>query len=199
MGQSEFDRYCDQLLDHGHFESVATIDLVLDRVCINVLSRASAVSALRGSPLQFDSTDHGLAILDSIQNPMMVYRPKGSEKLSVISGLFTYHRLMQQRTTSTPVISVPVFLLDKAPKPDQRELLVLHELTRSLLRQCFINSSSLIADYLYAWFDCGPEQRLFEMDKWRALFPQLTTKAELCRWLEISSKTFIPTTRSSGP
>ena len=193
MRHPEFAQYCERLPERGRFESVPLSTLILDRVCEKVLDRGSIVAALRGRSLPCTAEDHGTAVLDSIQSPIMGYRPKGSEKVAVIAGFFTYHRLLQQQATSKPIVAVQVFLLDKAPKPDLRELLFLHELTRSLLRQCFTHSTATIADYLHAWFDCRAESSLFELDKWRQLFPQLRTKADLCAWLEISSKTFIPT------
>ncbi|MCJ7977640.1 hypothetical protein LOS88_10595 [Aeromonas veronii] len=126
-----------------------------------------------------------MAVLDSIQSPIMGYRPKGSEKVAVVAGIFTYHRLLQQQATSKPIAAVQIFLLDKAPKPDLRELLLLHELSRSLLRECFTHSTATIADYLHAWFDCRAESSLFGSDKWQQLFPQLRTKADLCGWLQL--------------
>ncbi len=193
MGRSEFAQYCERLRERGQFELVPLSTLILDRVCEKVLARGAIVAALRGRSLPCTAEDHGMAVLDSIQSPIMGYRPKGSEKVAVVAGIFTYHRLLQQQATSKPIVAVNVFLLDKAPKPDLRELLFLNELTRSLLRQCFTHSSATIADYLYAWFDCRAESSLFGSDKWQQLFPQLRTKADLCGWLEISSKTFIPT------
>ena len=123
---------------------------------------------------------------------MFGYRPKGADHILIVSGIFTYHRLLQQNTTSRPIDAVVVIMLDKPPKPDIRELLVLHELTRALLRQCFTHSTSTIADFIYAWFDCSHDGSLFALEKWQILFPQLTTKSEFCRWLNLSSKTFIP-------
>lgn len=192
MKPSDYSNFCDRLLESGRYEQVSVSSLRLDRVCQTVLDRASFVASLRGRPLQFTQADHGAAILDSVQNPIMAYRPKGSDHISIVSGVFSYHRLLQQQATSRPVEVVPVFLLDKPPKPDIRELLVLHELTRSLLRQCFTHSSATIADFLYCWFDCDHDSSLFSMDKWQILFPQLTTKTDLCHWLALSSKTFIP-------
>lgn len=188
-----FARYCDNLLEHGRFEIVPFSSLKLDRMCKSVLERAAVTSALKGKPLTVDAADHGAALLDSIQMPMMVYRGSGSEQVTIVCGVFTYHRLIQQQATARTVLSVPVFLLNKPPAPDIRELLLLHELTRNLLRNCFINSSAKIADYLYAWFDCRAEESLFAMEKWQRLFPSIKTKSDLCHWLELSSKTFIPT------
>ena len=166
MRHPEFAQYCERLPERGRFESVPLSTLILDRVCEKVLDRGSIVAALRGRSLPCTAEDHGTAVLDSIQSPIMGYRPKGSEKVAVIAGFFTYHRLLQQQATSKPIVAVQVFLLDKAPKPDLRELLFLHELTRSLLRQCFTHSTATIADYLHAWFDCRAESSLFELDKW---------------------------------
>ncbi|HDN9017369.1 TPA: hypothetical protein P2I01_004294 [Aeromonas salmonicida] len=180
-------------MSQGQFEQVPLSVLRLDRVCQRVSDRASIVSGLRGKPLHYAAGDHGAAILDSIQMPIMAYRSKGSEHVTIVSGVFTYHRLLQQQATSRPVELIPVFMLKKPPRPDIRELLILHELTRSLLKHCFTHSSAKIADYLYAWFDCSNETSLFATDKWLQLFPQLTTKTDLCNWLELSSKTFIPT------
>ena len=193
MRHSEFAQYCERLPERGRFESVPLSTLILDRVCEKVLARGAIVAALRGRSLPCTAEDHGMAVLDSIQSPIMGYRPKGSEKVAVVAGIFTYHRLLQQQATSKPIAAVQIFLLDKAPKPDLRELLLLHELSRSLLRECFTHSTATIADYLHAWFDCRAESSLFELDKWRQLFPQLRTKADLCAWLELSNKTFIPT------
>ena len=187
-----FTGFCDRLLEDGKFEHVSFSSIRLDRVFQRVLDRGSVVASLRGEPLTFSDADHGSAILDCVQNPMSGYRPKGADHILIVSGIFTYHRLLQQNTTSRPIDAVVVFMLDKPPKPDIRELLVLHELTRALLRQCFTHSTSTIADFIYAWFDCSHDGSLFALEKWQILFPQLTTKSEFCRWLNLSSKTFIP-------
>ena len=192
MNPNDCSIFCERLLERGRFEQVSVSSLRLDRVCQNVLDRASIVTSLRGRPLQYTQDDHGAALLDSVQNPIMAYLPRGNDHVAIVSGVFTYLRLLEQQTTSKPVEAVLVFLLHNPPKPDIRELLVLHELTRSLLRQCFTHSSSTIADYLYAWFDCSHESSLFSMEKWQILFPQLPTKTDLCHWLTLSSKTFIP-------
>jgi hypothetical protein len=61
-----------------------------------------------------------------------------------------------------------------------------------LLKQCFLSSSSQLADHLYAWFDCPAGQSLFQQEKWLQLFPSIQLKEDLCKWLGISSKTFVP-------
>jgi len=198
MKPSEFAHFCDGLLTQGRFEYIDVSLLELDHVCRQLLDRATYVSGLRGVPLPAVADEHPISLLDSIQQPLLGYRKKNDAKISVISGVFTYHRLMQQLSTDKPVINVPIFLLDKTPRPAIRELLLLNELTRNLLKQCYINSSSKLADYLYTWFDCHPNKTLFETEQWQLLFPSIKTKSELCNWLEISSKTFIPSYRMEG-
>ena len=104
---------------------------------------------------------------------------------------------MRLPTPEKMLLQVPIFVLDKPPKPDIRELFLLNELSRNLLKQQFIDSSTQIADFLYAWFDCKSGS-LFDNPKWQILFPTLKTKTDLCRWLQISSKSFIPSSRKAG-
>jgi hypothetical protein len=66
----------------------------------------------------------------------------------------------------------------------------LNELTRSLLKQCFVNNSPDIATFLGGWFDAAGRD-VFSTDEWKMLFPGIKNKAEFCRWLGLSSKTFI--------
>ncbi len=79
-----FARYCDNLLEHGRFEIVPLSSLKLDRICKSVLERAAVTSALKGKPLTADAADHGAALLDSIQMPMIVYRGSGSEQVTIV-------------------------------------------------------------------------------------------------------------------
>lgn len=189
MGLSAF---AQDLLSKGQFVNTDVELLLLDDVCRKLLDRSSYVASLTGLPL-LDSKDHkGLVLLDAIQQPLIGYKRNGNEQIKVLSGIFTYHRIQKYISADQSLTSVPVFLLHKPPTSEIRELLLLNELTRNLLKQCFLGSSSQLADHLYAWFGCQENQSLFENEFWSQLFPSIKTKHDLCNWLGISSKTFIP-------
>ena len=99
MKPNDYSIFCERLLERGRFEQVSVSSLRLDRVCQNVLDRASIVTSLRGRPLQYTQDDHGAALLDSVQNPIMAYLPRGNDHVAIVSGVFTYLRLLEQQTT----------------------------------------------------------------------------------------------------
>lgn len=189
MGLSAF---AQDLLSKGQFVNTDVELLLLDDVCRKLLDRSSYVASLTGSPLLDSKGDKGLVLLDAIQQPLIGYKRNGNEQIKVLSGIFTYHRIQKYISVDKTLTSVPVFLLHKPPTSEIRELLLLNELTRNLLKQCFLGSSSQLADHLYAWFGCQENQSLFEHEFWSQLFPSIKTKHDLCDWLGISSKTFIP-------
>lgn len=189
MGLSAF---AQDLLSKGQFVNTDVELLLLDDVCRKLLDRSSYVASLTGLPLLDFKDNKGLVLLDAIQQPLIGYKRNGNEQIKVLSGIFTYHRIQKYISVDQSLTSVPVFLLHKPPTSEIRELLLLNELTRNLLKQCFLGSSSQLADHLYAWFGCQKTQSLFEHEFWSQLFPSIKTKHDLCDWLGISSKTFIP-------
>ena len=189
MGLSAF---AQDLLSKGQFVNTDVELLLLDDVCRKLLDRSSYVASLTGLPLFDSKDDKGLVLLDAIQQPLIGYKRNGSEQVKVVSGIFTYHRIQKFVSVNKTLTSVPVFLLHKPPIGKIRELLLLNEMTRNLLKQCFLGSSSQLADHLYAWFGCQVNQSLFEHEFWSQLFPSIKTKHDLCTWLGISSKTFVP-------
>ncbi len=190
--------YAQDLLSKGQFVNTDVELLLLDDVCRKLLDRSSYVASLTGLPLLDLKGDKGLVLLDAIQQPLIGYKRNGSEQVKVISGIFTYHRIQKFVSANNTLTSVPVFLLHKPPIGKIRELLLLNEMTRNLLKQCFLGSSSQLADHLYAWFGCLDNQSLFENELWLQLFPSIKTKPDLCEWLGISSKTFVPSCNRRG-
>ena len=184
--------FAQNLLSKGQFVNTDVELLELDDVCRKLLDRSSYVASLKGLPLLDSKQDYGLILLDAIQQPIIGYKKNGDERIKVLSGIFTYHRILQHISSEKMLTAVPVFILDKPPTREIRELLLLNELTRNLLKQCFLGSSSQLADHLYAWFDCPVHESLFQHEHWQQIFPSIKTKQELCDWLGISSKTFIP-------
>ena len=196
------------LLSKGEFLNTDVMLLELDDACRKLLDRSSYIASLKGIPIPDAQQDYGLILVDAIQQPIMGYRKNGDDKIKVLSGIFTYHRILQYISVlssqskanptkaidalSRDTLTIPVFVLEKPPTREIRELLLLNELTRNLLKQCFLNSSSQLAEHLYAWFGCQETQSLFEHEFWSQLFPSIKTKHDLCDWLGISSKTFIP-------
>jgi hypothetical protein len=197
------------LLSKGEFLNADVMLLELDDACRKLLDRSSYIASLSGIPISDTEQDFGAILIDAVQQPIMGYKKNGDEKIKVLSGIFTYHRILQYVSTLSSqshvssnktvdklseykTFMIPVFVLDKPPTREIRELLLLNELTRNLLKQCFLSSSSQLADHLYAWFDCPAGQSLFQQEKWLQLFPSIQLKEDLCKWLGISSKTFVP-------
>ena len=197
MRSSDFEKFCSELMSKGAFELCHPGELVLDRVAATMLDRAVFVAGLRGGGDSVPSVSQASVLLDAVQQPLLGYRKTNDSNVQIISGIFTFQQLMRLPTPEKMLLQVPIFVLDKPPKPDIRELVLLNELSRNLLKQQFIDSPTQIADFLYSWFDCRSGS-LFDNPKWRILFPTLKTKTDLCRWLQISSKTFIPSSRKTG-
>ena len=197
MRSLDFEKFCSELMSKGAFELCHPGELVLDRVAATMLDRAVFVAGLRGGGGSVPPISHASVMLDAVQQPLLGYRKTNDYTVQVISGVFTYQRLMRLPTPEKLALKIPIFVLHKPPKPEIRELILLNELSRNLLKQQFIDSSTQIADFLYAWFDCKSGS-LFDNPKWQILFPTLKTKTDLCRWLQISSKSFIPSSRKAG-
>ena len=197
MRSLDFEKFCSELMSKGAFELCHPGELVLDRVAATMLDRAILVAGLRGGGGSVPPISHASVMLDAVQQPLLGYRKTNDYTVQVISGVFTYQRLMRLPTPEKLALKIPIFVLHKPPKPEIRELSLLNELSRNLLKQQFIDSSTQIADFLYAWFDCKSGS-LFDNPKWQILFPTLKTKTDLCRWLQISSKSFIPSSRKAG-
>lgn len=197
MRSSDFEKFCSELMSKGAFELCHPGELVLDRVAATMLDRAVFVAGLRGGGDSVPSVSQASVLLDAVQQPLLGYRKTNDSNVQIISGIFTFQQLMRLPTPEKMLLQVPIFVLDKPPKPDIRELVLLNELSRNLLKQQFIDSPTQIADFLYSWFDCRSGS-LFDNPKWRILFPTLKTKTDLCRWLQISSKSFIPSSRKTG-
>ena len=197
MASLDFEKFCAELMSKGAFEICRVGDLVLDRVAATMLDRAVFVAGLRGGGGSVPPVSHASVLLDAVQQPLLGYRKTNDSTVQILSGIFTFQQLMRLPTPEKMLLQVPIFVLDKPPKPDIRELFLLNELSRNLLKQQFIDSSTQIADFLYAWFDCKSGS-LFDNPKWQILFPTLKTKTDLCRWLQISSKSFIPSSRKAG-
>ena len=197
MRSLDFEKFCSELMSKGAFELCHPGELVLDRVAATMLDRAILVAGLRGGGGSVPPISHASVMLDAVQQPLLGYRKTNDYTVQVISGVFTYQRLMRLPTPEKLALKIPIFVLHKPPKPEIRELILLNELSRNLLKQQFIDSPTQIADFLYAWFDCKSGS-LFDNPKWQILFPTLKTKTDLCRWLQISSKSFIPSSRKAG-
>lgn len=197
MASLDFEKFCAELMSKGAFEICPAGDLILDRVAATMLDRAVFVAGLRGGGGSVPPVSHASVLLDAVQQPLLGYRKTNDSTVQILSGIFTFQQLMRLPTPEKMLLQVPIFVLDKPPKPDIRELFLLNELSRNLLKQLFIDSPIQIADFLYSWFDCKSGS-LFDNPKWQILFPTLKTKTDLCRWLQISSKTFIPSSRKPG-
>ena len=197
MEPLDFEKFCAELMSKGTFEICPVGDLVLDRVAAAMLDRAVFVAGLRGGGDSVPSVSQASVLLDAVQQPLLGYRKTNDSNVQIISGIFTFQQLMRLSTSEKLALRIPIFILHKPPKPEIRELILLNELSRNLLKQQFIDSPTQIADFLYSWFDCRSGS-LFDNPKWRILFPTLKTKTDLCRWLQISSKTFIPSSRKTG-
>ena len=176
----KFKRYLDTIYENGQFQVLDETRIEWDRKVRNLVERVNPVAALQGRNLE-PSYIKPFA-LHSLQSPLLVYLD-GHEIYRVLSGYFTYSIYCQHRQP------VAAYVLKKAPPTQFRELFFLNELTRCLLDQYFINSSSMVATFLTNWFE-ATDDSLFRNEKWLRLYPNLRTKAELCRWLGISSKTF---------
>tara|TARA_R110002167_G_scaffold91458_1_gene246075 strand:- start:141008 stop:141589 length:582 start_codon:yes stop_codon:yes gene_type:complete len=183
---SPFEKYIAKINDNGQYSIIDTTHLKIDPFIKNILNLANLPASLQ--PSNSNETDHqSLLNLDAIQSPLLVYLGKGGQYY-LISGIFTYHKML--RSTKTEKIHLPAFVLNKPPAPPIRKLIMLNELTRSLLKQFFVNNSPDIAAFMSGWFDTS-DHNIFATDEWKALFPKIKNKTQFCRWLGLSSKTFV--------
>jgi hypothetical protein len=183
---SPFEKYISEINDQGQYRIIDTGEIKLAPNIRLFFENANLPKSLL--PSNTNETDHqSLLNLDAIQSPLLVYQGKGGQYY-LISGIFTYHKML--RSTKTEKICLPAFVLNKPPTAAIRKLIILNELTRSLLKQCFVNNSPDIAAFLSGWFDTS-DHNIFATDEWKALFPKIKNKAQFCRWLGLSSKTFV--------
>jgi hypothetical protein len=181
-----FERYIVNVPNNGRFDFIYVNEIRLDINIEKIFKRANLPASLR--PENSNETDHeSLLILDAIQSPLLVYQDRRGTYW-VISGVFTYLKIL--RSSSVADTLLPAFVLDKPPRGYIKTLILLNELTRSSLKQCFVNNSPDIATFLDGWFDAGGHG-VFSTDEWKMLFPGIKNKAAFCRWLGLSSKTFV--------
>ena len=145
MRSLDFEKFCSELMSKGAFELCHPGELVLDRVAATMLDRAILVAGLRGGGGSVPPISHASVMLDAVQQPLLGYRKTNDYTVQVISGVFTYQRLMRLPTPEKLALKIPIFVLHKPPKPEIRELILLNELSRNLLKQQFIDSPTQIA------------------------------------------------------
>jgi hypothetical protein len=168
------------------FRHINVNKIKLDSEVTKVFKRANFPASLR--PKNSAKTDNeSLLILDAIQFPLLVFQDRRGTYM-VISGIFTYQKMLRSNITEDTLM--PTLILSKSPSSYIKKLILLNELTRSLLKQCFVKNSPDIAVFLSGWFN-APGHNIFVTDEWKVLFPGIKNKAEFCRWLGLSSKTFV--------
>ncbi|MBH0027139.1 hypothetical protein I6F53_09075 [Pseudoalteromonas sp. SWN29] len=172
----------DDLLEKCTFESIFAENISLEKTTSNLISNINLLSFLK--PSSNDSFDTITTWkLDAYQAPIIGYKTD-NEKLKLVSGLFTYHKICRLKAQSNELI--PCLILPKRPSPDLRRLIFLNDIVRLLLKQYLNASGPSISELLVCLFK-GHES-VINSSEWRALFPSIKTKTELCKWLKISTK-----------
>jgi hypothetical protein len=179
-GRKSFENYMEALYSKGEYQILENKRIELDKFTKSILEKANPVAAIRWRNAV--PTDSPKYKLNALQSPLIGYfDAKGIFR--VISGVFTFQQVAPEPQ------QVPAFVLQKCPTANMRKQMLLNELTRCLLDQCFVNSPSLIADYLLSWFDTH-HQSLFRNKDWQKIYPEITTKKQFCERLGISFKMF---------
>ena len=179
-GRKSFENYMEVLYSKGEYQILENKRIELDKTTKSILEKANPVAAMRWHNVA--PTDPLKCRLNALQSPLIGYfDAKGIFR--VICGIFTFQQIAPEP------LQVPAFVLQKIPMVNIRKLMLLNELTRCLLDQCFVNSPSLIADYLLSWFDTH-HQSLFRNKDWQKIYPEITTKKQFCERMGISSKMF---------
>ncbi|ASM50224.1 hypothetical protein PESP_a2224 [Pseudoalteromonas espejiana DSM 9414] len=171
-----------ELLDRATFENIIVENISLEKATDNLISKANLFSFLK--PSSNDSFDTITTWkLDAYQAPIIGYKTD-TEKLKLVSGLFTFHKVCRLQNQSNQL--TPCLVLPYRPTPELRRLIFLNDIVRLLLKQYFNASGPLISELLICLFK--DEHSVLNSAEWRTLFPAIKTKTELCKWLKISTK-----------
>jgi hypothetical protein len=176
----QFNKFIENIYKESRYELLDNVKIEWDQIVFKLVDRANPIASLK-------CKSHGISRtsrfpLDALQCPLMLYKD-GRNVYRVISGIFTFQEYCRNPQ------QVFAIVLNKAPAPRVRELIFLNELTRCLLDQFFLESSSMVATFLNSWFDTE-HNSLFRDEKWLALYPHLSCKSKFCKWMGLSSKTF---------
>lgn len=119
--------------------------LVLDNVCKQLLEEANFLAAFKTRSVQSIGPVR-YSEYDWFQQPIVGYYDS-KKTFRVVTGLFSFQQALAHNITK-----VPVFVLCKAPPPNQRRRAVIGELTRILLDQQPKSGVEQLRDILCAWF-----------------------------------------------
>lgn len=122
--------------------------------------------------------------IDLIQAPIITY--KDGSKYLVVSGLLTYQKLCALK--GGDFTEVKCLVIDKKPALHERKLLILNEISKTVLRLSLNEKTTNLFEKLsFLFLDHGSDT-IFESASWQALYPQIKNKKQLCNWLNITNK-----------
>ncbi|WP_445426679.1 hypothetical protein [Alishewanella sp. HL-SH06] len=183
----------------AHLASAATLihlplsHLQLSKVTEKLLLSANVVTIYKSSS-NTSALSVGALRAQAIQNPIIAMKAKNSSddtpRFDVIGGVITYQRLLSahpDKTERFPVLVVNNFL----PKA-MVQLFALHDFTRLFLHDAHITEFKTVMSYLEAWIE-KPKgaNSIFQSQEWLTLYPELTSKAKVASWLNVTNKHFV--------
>ncbi len=177
--------YFDKLLTSTHWAVIDTENtpIKLDTLSTALLTRVNLMAMLKAGA-SADAEPKRLNTFDFLLQPVIGYIDRAGA-LRVIAGLFSYQQFLHNCLTK-----IPVLLFAEAPPTAERHLMLLSELTRTLLDQQAKSGVENLNELLCAIFRTTGTQGIFSSTEWQLLYPGIKNKSQFCKWLGISSKTF---------
>ena len=156
--------------------------VVLDDSSEAILRRVNLHAMFRAASSE-DAAAKRCYVFDYILSPVIGYFDKNGVFL-VIGGVATYHQFLVNGLNSLPAI-----MLDKSLAAELHAEVLLAELTKQMLDLQMYSGVEHLHDVMCALFNTDTAG-IFTSPLWQKLYPGIKNKAQFCKWLRISSKTF---------
>ncbi|MBU2114993.1 MAG: hypothetical protein KKE94_14605 [Gammaproteobacteria bacterium] len=157
-------------------------DVKLDANSTKILTRVNLLAIIKASPA-IDARVKRLSLFDHYLHPIIGYFDNAGV-FRVVAGITSYYRVLINKPTQ-----LPAFVFTSKPRKDKLDMLLFAELTAILLERQPISGVENLHKILCKLFETQTAG-IFTSPFWQALYPQVSNKAQLCKWQGISSKTF---------
>lgn len=154
----------------------------LTSICRKFLQQTNLLSTTQAAS-SFEAEPQRTFLFDYMLNPMVGYLVNDT-KIEVTCGLFSYLRFVKN-----PVTKIPVLLFNEKPSDSIQQQLIIAEITHILLDRLPISGVENLHTVLCSLFETDTHG-IFASSDWKKLYPGIKNKAQFCKWLGISSKTF---------
>ncbi|WP_445428944.1 hypothetical protein [Alishewanella sp. HL-SH05] len=183
----------------AHLASAATLihlplsQLQLSKVTEQLLLSANVVTLYKSNS-NSSALSVGALRAQAIQNPIIAMKAKYSSKkkprFDIFGGVITYQRLLSAHLDKN--CSFPVLVVNNSLPEEYIKLFTLHDFTRLFLHDAHITEFKTVMRYLEAWIE-KPKgaNSIFQSQEWLTLYPELTSKAKVASWLNVTNKRFV--------